>query len=65
MGSNAQLLERAQAADAEHDLLADALVDIAAIELVGDVAVLAGPVLRDVGVEQVERDAADSRYARP
>ena len=39
--AEAQRFERAQAADAQHDLLADALAIIAAIELVGDFAVLA------------------------
>ena len=32
--------QRAQAADAEHDLLADARIHVAAVKLVGDVAVL-------------------------
>ena len=51
--------ERAHAADAEHDLLADARVVIAAVERIGDVAVLRQDVLGDVGIQQVERDAAD------
>ena len=52
-------LQRAHAADAQHDLLADARVDVAAVERIGDVAILRQHVLRNVGVEQVQRDAAD------
>src|SRR5579863_3626572 len=37
-GTEAQRLERAQAADAQHDLLLDALVIVAAVELIGDLA---------------------------
>ena len=44
----------------EQDLLADALLDAAAVEPVGDEPVLLG-VLLDVGVEEVERDATDLR----
>ena len=39
-GLEVQRLQRAQAADAEHDLLADARVDVAAVQRIGDVAVL-------------------------
>ena len=39
-GAEAQRLERAQAADAQHDLLLDALVIVAAVQLVGDLAML-------------------------
>ena len=38
--AEAQRLERAQAADAQHDLLLDALVIVAAVELIGDLAML-------------------------
>ena len=38
---------------------------IAAVERVGDVAILRQFVLGNVGVEQVERDAADVEYSRP
>ena len=52
--------ERARAADAEHDLLLEARDAVAAVEAVGDVAV-ALAVLRQVGVEEVQRDVADPR----
>ena len=58
-GVQAHRLQGAHAADAQHDFLPDARVDVAAVELVGDVAVLRQEVFRNVGVEQVERDAAD------
>ena len=57
-GAEPQLLERAQAADAQHDFLADALVIVAAIKLIGDLAMLGCGVLRDVAIEQVELHAA-------
>ena len=44
--------QRADAADAEDDLLADPHVAVAAVELAGDVLQI-GAVLGDVGVEQV------------
>ena len=53
-------LEDVHAAAAEHDLLAQPHLVVAAVEVVRDVAVL-GAVDRQVGVEQVERDAADHR----
>ena len=58
-GLETHRLQGAHAADAEHDLLADARIDIAAVERIGDIAILRQHVFRDVGVEQVERDAAD------
>src|SRR5690606_29981230 len=48
--------ERAHAADAEEDLLLQTVLVVAAIQAVGDAAIL-GPVLRNVRVEQEERDA--------
>ena len=54
----AERLDGAQAADAEQDLLAEAVELVAAVELAGDAAQL-GRVLGDVGVEEDERDAAD------
>ena len=50
-------LERAHAADAQHDLLPDARIVVAAVERIGDVAVLRQHVFRDVGIQQVQRDA--------
>ena len=50
--------QRPHAADAEHDLLAQAVVLVAAVEAVGDGDAV-GRVALDVGVEQVERDAPD------
>ena len=61
-GVESQGFEGAQAADAEDDFLANALVIVAAVELVGDLAMLADGVLRDVAVEQVELHAADSMH---
>ena len=58
LGVDAERVERPHAADAEEDLLAQAVLGVAAVEPVGDLAQVVG-VLVDVGVEQVERDAAD------
>ena len=52
--------EGAHAADAEQQLLAQPVLGVAAVEAVGDVAVV-GAVLLDVGVEQQQRHAADVR----
>ena len=57
-GVDAERLERAHAADAEEDLLAEPVLDVAAVEPVGDLRSV-GRVLVDVGVEQVQRHAAD------
>src|SRR5262249_25035955 len=54
----AQGAERADPADAEDDLLADAHVVVAAVEPASDLPVV-GAILGNVGIEQVERDAAD------
>ena len=56
--SIAERVEGPHPADAEEDLLAQAVLGVAAVEAVGDRADV-GRVLVDVGVEQVERDAAD------
>ena len=50
--------EHAHAAHPEEDLLLQPMLDVAAVEAVGDLADV-GRVLVDVGVEQVERHAAD------
>ena len=52
------------AAHAEEDLLADPLLLGAAVEAIGDQPVLVGVVV-DVGVEQVQRDAADVGLPHP
>ena len=57
-GLQPQQLQRAETADAQHDLLADALVLIAGVELAGDIAMRGIGVLRDVGIQQIEIDAA-------
>ena len=54
---DAERVERPHPTDAEQDLLAEPMLDVAAVETVGD-ATLLGGVLLDVGVEQVELDAA-------
>jgi len=59
-GLEAERAQRAHAADAEHDLLPDAVLLVAAVELVGDVLDV-GRVLGDVGVEQVQRHASHVR----
>ncbi len=53
-------LQGTVAADTQHDLLFDAHLQIAAIQLVGDVSIF-GAVGRDVGIQQVERHAAHLR----
>jgi hypothetical protein len=58
-GLDPQGLQGAHAADAQDDLLLDAGVLVAAIELVGDVAVLR-PVGGQVGIQQAEADVADA-----
>ena len=58
LGEGVDLLEGADAADAEEDLLLEAVLGVAAVETVGDVPADLG-VLLDRRVEQVERDAAD------
>ena len=57
-GHDAQRAQRLDAADAEHELLADAGADVAAVEPRGELAVLRA-VAVDVAVEQVELHAAD------
>ena len=51
-------LQRAHAADAEQDLLADAVLGVAAVQAVGHRATFRG-VAVDVGVQQVQPDPAD------
>ena len=58
---DAERAERFHAADAEHDFLAHAHLEIAAIKLRGDQAVF-GVVFRNIGIEQVEIDAADVQF---
>ena len=45
--------ESAQTANTEDNLLADALQDIAPVELIGNLTVLDRTVLRDIGIEKV------------
>ena len=58
-GLVAERLKRAHAADAEHDLLANARIVIAAVKLAGDGAVFRTHVQRRVGIEEQHLDAAD------
>ena len=60
LGLDADGLQRPHAADAEQDLLAQPVLDVAAVQPVGDLADLVG-VLLDVGVEEVQRHPADAR----
>ena len=64
LGVDAERVERADAADAEEDLLPQPVLGLAAVEPVGDVAEV-GRVLLDVGVEQVQRHAPDLRLPDP
>ena len=50
--------KRPHAADAQHDLLLDAQLAVAAVQRAGDLAVV-GRVPGDVGIEQVQRNAPD------
>ena len=58
VGFDAERPQRPHPTDAEHDLLAQPMVLVAAVEPVGDGDAV-GRVALDVGVEQVQRDAAD------
>ncbi len=58
----AERLQHARAADAEHDLLLEAVLGIAAIKAVRDLPVL-GFVLIEIGVEQENRHAVTERRA--
>src|SRR5271165_7361366 len=60
-GMKPQRLQGAISADAEHDLLQDAHLPIAAIKLIGDMAMVRMRVERNVGIQQVERNASDVR----
>ena len=53
-------LQSARAADTEDDFLADPGVHVAAVEGIGDVAILGQYVVGDIGVQQVQGDAADA-----
>ena len=55
LGLDTQHLEGADAADAKHDLLPEAHIQVTAIQLVGDVLVFTA-IGVDVGVQQVEPD---------
>ena len=57
----AQRRQRARAAHAEQDLLADARVAVGHVKALGDAAVFFG-VLGRVGVEQIERHAPDLNF---
>ncbi len=59
VGLNTQCPQRPQAADAQHNLLPNALVDIATVQLVGDLAVLRQRVLRNVRIQQKQLHPAD------
>jgi len=59
-GVEAERVQGAQAAHSQHDLLADAVLLVAAVELVGDVLDVRR-VLGDVRVEEVERHPAHLR----
>src|SRR5271167_4524650 len=58
-GMKSQRLQDAVSPDAEHDLLPDAHLPIAAIKLLGDMAIVRMRVERNVGIQQVERNSSD------
>ena len=62
----AQGLRHAHAAHAEHNLLLQAIVGVAAVEMIGEAAVPAGVAL-EVGVEQIDGNdvagAADADHS--
>ena len=49
----ANCFERSQSADAEHDFLPHPVVDVTAVKLIGDFAVLKLLIFKDVRIEQV------------
>jgi len=57
-GAKSQSIESANATDAEKEFLLDAHVQVAAIELRGDGAVL-WTIGREIGIEEIELNAAD------
>ena len=63
-GHRAVGAHRPHAADPDEDLLADAVLGVAAVEAVGDLAQV-GVVVLDVGVEQQQRHAADRGHPHP
>ena len=63
LGLEAERPQHAHAADAEHDLLAQAVLGVAAVQPVGDVGAL-GAVALDGGVEQVQLHPADLHLPR-
>ena len=63
-GLHAERAQRAQAADAEDHFLAHPRRLIPAVQAMGDVAI-GGDVLRAIGVEQIDRNAAHLRLPQP
>ena len=53
VGLRSMALESAHAADAQHDLLANARIVVAAVELVGDGAIFGSALSGSVGIEEV------------
>ena len=58
-GLQIQPVQRAQAADSQDNLLPDARKIVAAIKLIGDLAMFDALVFRNVGVQQIELHASD------
>src|SRR5581483_2710009 len=52
--------EQSDATDAEDDLLHQAIAGVAAIQMVGEMAIF-GPIVGDVGVQQQHRDGVAGR----
>src|SRR5258705_10715033 len=57
-GFQTHRLKRAHAADSQHNFLADARVDVPAIERVSDVAILRQLVFGNIRIQEVEGDAS-------
>ena len=56
--------EHFHASNTQHDLLAHAHLEIAAVKLRGDAPVLRA-VLRNIGVEQIDVHATDAQFPHP
>ena len=59
-----QLFQCAETADTKHDLLADALVNVSAVQLICDFTIFRELVLRDVAVQQEQASLCRHRCAR-
>src|SRR4029453_16840829 len=61
---NSERGKRFNSSDTEHDLLAHAHLEVAAVKLRGDESIL-GAVFRNVGVEKIDVHAAHPQFPKP